>query len=271
MGVGLAVTWDAWSDLLNIAWSHEESSHILLVPVVFGWLVWVRRERFQRLPAEGGWIGPVLVAAGWAFYSLGDLNLIQAFWHGGAVLVAVGCLLSVGGWQVLRRFLPAFVILVFLVPVPGTIRQAIALPLQAATARATQLVLDVFGIDVARSGNVLVINGNRVAIAEACNGLRMVFALVLVSFTFALGTPLRWYVRVIIVLASPLSAVLCNVIRLVPTVWLYGYATSETAQRFHDISGWVMLPIAFLILLGILRVLRWALLPVHRFTLAYGV
>ena len=33
---------------------------------------------------------------------------------------------------------------------------------------------------------------------------------------------------------------------------------------FHDYSGWLMLPIAFLILLGIIKMLRWAMIPVMR-------
>ena len=107
-----------------------------------------------------------------------------------------------------------------------------------------------------------------VEIAEACNGMRMVFALVLVSFTFAFGTPLRWYVRLLVVAASPVSAIFCNLVRLVPTVWLFGYHPS-VANGFHDYSGWLMLPIAFLLLMAIVRLLRWALLPIAKFTLAY--
>ncbi len=36
-----------------------------------------------------------------------------------------------------------------------------------------------------------------------------------------------------------------------------------------DVSGWVMLPVSFLILLGIVRALRWALVPLTHYTLAY--
>ena len=116
---------------------------------------------------------------------------------------------------------------------------------------------------------VLSINGVEVGIAEACNGLRMVFALVLVSGAFAFGNPLRWYVRAIILIASPVSAIFCNVLRLIPTVWLYGYSSSDVAGNFHDISGWCMLLVAFLLLMVIIRLLRWALVPVACYTLAY--
>ena len=52
-----------------------------------------------------------------------------------------------------------FAVLVFLVPIPGTIRQAIAIPLMDISARATEGVLDMFGIVTERAGNVLSING----------------------------------------------------------------------------------------------------------------
>ena len=60
-----------------------------------------------------------------------------------------------------------------------------------------------------------------------------------------------------------------NVIRLVPTVWVYGEYEEKVADTIHDVTGWVMLPIAFLILLGIVKLLRWAMIPVTKYTLAY--
>jgi len=105
----------------------------------------------------------------------------------------------------------------------------------------------------------------------------MVFALVLVSYAFAFGTPLRWYVRAIILGLSPISALICNVIRMIPTVWLYGLsdrewfgvAGSSVAEVFHDVAGWVMLVLAFLLLMGAIKMLRWAMVPVTPYTLAY--
>lgn len=265
---GIAATRDAWIDIVRIALHDEESSHVFLVPVVAAWLVWVRRERLRKIRPRGFLAGPLLVAFGWFLYSAGDLALVQAFWHGGAVVVAVGCLVSVLGAEALVRFAPAFLVLAFLVPVPAMVRQEIALPLQNATALVTSEVLDVLGIHAVRSGNVLTIRGVDVAIAEACNGLRMVFALVLVSYAFAFGTPLKAWVRVVVLVLSPVSAIACNVVRLVPTVWIYGAFPSRVGDVFHDVSGWVMLPLAFLILVGILRLLRWALVPVTHYTLS---
>jgi len=267
--LGFAVTGRAWLDIAQIALRDEESSHVLLVPVVFAWLVWVRRFRFRLCRPVGTWVGPLFIAVGGAIAMYGYGQAIQSFWHGGSVLVVLGCVLSILGRQVLVAFLPAIVVLIFIVPVPGRLRLEMAIPMQTITAAATQWMFDLLGLAVDRSGNTLSINGEQVRIVEACNGMRMIFTLVMVSYAYAFGTPLRWFVRLIIVGLSPLSAVVCNVLRLLPTIWMYGYMPDTVADPFHSAAGWLMVGVAFLLLMGILKLLKWMLIPVAPFTLAY--
>ena len=267
---GVLLTFEAWADLVRISLKDEEASHALLVPLIVAWLIWVRRGRLRHCRPVGQWVGPVITLIGAGMYLLGEARLIESFWHGGAIIVAAGCCLTVMGKQVLRDFLPVFLVLMFLVPVPGRVRQKMAIPLQRTTARMTQEVCDIGGMSIDRTGNLLRVNGVDVAIAEACNGMRMTFALMLVSFAFAFTTPLHGYVRVLVILLSPLSAVLCNVIRLVPTVWVFGNFPADVAAQFHDLSGWVMLFVGFLLLMLVIRLLRWFAVPVTPFSLAHN-
>jgi exosortase len=259
-----------WLDILNIAMKDEESSHIFLVIPIAVWLVWIRRIRFRRCPPRASWVGPLMIFAGFclAKFSMSESVQFQAGLHGGAVLMLIGAITTVVGMQVIANFIPAVLLLGLLVPIPGNLRLAIAGPLQNATARVTTTVLETMGFYVERSGNLVNINDMPIAVAEACNGMRMVFALVLVSYAFAFTVPLRNSVRLLILLLSPVAAIICNVFRLVPTVLLYGYAPTDIADSFHDIAGWLMLPVAFLMLVGTTRALRWALVPTYRFTLA---
>lgn len=267
--IGVALTWDAWSDLFTIAREDQEQSHVFLAPIVAVWMFSVRRARLRTCPPTGNWIGPPIIALGWLLSSIGYQHAVQSFWHGGAVVTVLGCIFTALGKNVLFKFFPAFAVLLFLVPIPGILRESISQPLQSATAAATQAILETFGFVVDRFGNLLSINGVDVAVAEACNGMRMVFALVLVSYAFAFGLPLRNWVRAMILVTSPAAALACNVVRLIPTVLLYGFAPHDLADTFHDLSGWLMLPLAFVLLLGILRAVRWALIPVNRYNLAY--
>jgi exosortase len=267
---GVAVTWSAWTDIFHIAMKDEEADHILLVPLVALWMLWARRVRFRYCKPSFTLLGPMIVATGWIIRSYGFYHGILSLWHGGSVLVVLGCIVSVLGKHAIFRFIPVVAVLVFLVPVPGEIRMKIALPLQNWTAHIEQIVFQVLGMgaQVVRSGNQLLFNGKPVNIIEKCNGLRMVFGLILVSYAFSFSLPLRNSVRFLILIASPFAAILCNLIRILPTVWVYGKASQVTAERFHMYSGWLMLVVALLMLLGILRVLKWAMIPVMRFTLA---
>ena len=269
VALAIVATLPAWLDIARIAWMDEEASQVFLVPIVVAWLIWVRRGRFRYCLPRPTFLGPLCVAAGWLISSYGYHNAFQSLWHAGAVLVVIGAVLSVVGRDLLLRFAPALVVLIFLVPIPGTIRQKIAIPMQTATAQATQTAFDILGEkNVQRNGNQLIINNQIVNVAEACNGMRMVFTLILVSYAFAFGEPLRGYVRFLILAASPLSAIGCNVIRMIPTIWLFGHASHDFAEFFHNFAGWAMLGIAFLLLMGIIRLLKWALIPVSPYMLA---
>ena len=269
VAIAIAITSDAWTDMFHIAQRDGESNYAFLVPAIAAWLAWVRIGRLRHCRVTGTWAGPVIIVAGWLMYSLGDRFMWQSVWHSGAIVILIGCIVSVTGKQLLLDLLPAFVALFFMVPVPGRARQQIALPLQTITAQITQQTFEMFGVMVERSGNLLSINGVNVAVVEACNGLRMIFALTLVSYAFAFSSPLRGYVRALVLIASPLSAVFCNVARLVPTVWIYGHYSTGVGDRFHSISGWVTLFVAFFILVGLIRFLRWSMVPVSHFVLAY--
>jgi len=265
----IAVCWEAWADIFTIAINDEESSHILLMPVVVAWLIYVRRQRFRDCRPTREWLGPAIVAFGWVLSWIGYSQGYQSLWHGGSVLILIGCIFTALGTQVMMRFLPAVVAMGFFVPVPGRIRTNVAIPLQEATAKVTQGVLETMNMNVARSGNVLLLNDLPIQIAENCNGIRMVFALLMVSYAFAFGTPLKGYVRLLIIGLSPISAVLWNVIRLAPTVTIYAYGDRAFADAFHMVGGWLMLLLAFLMLVLIIQILRWAMVPVTRYTLAY--
>jgi exosortase len=266
--LGVLATWEAWLDIYTLASKDEEYSHIFLVPIVALAMVAVRRMRMRHCRPSGMIVGVILVALGWMSWSYGYYHARQALWHAGAVIIVLGCMLSVLGKNVIFRFFPAIAVLVFLVPVPGRLRQQIALPLQAWTARTAQTGLEICGVETEVSGNTLSINGRPVTVAEACNGLRMVFPLLLVSYAFSFALPLRNSVRFFVLLASPLVAIFCNVLRTLPTIWLYGNKSRDIADAFHEWSGWAMLLISFLLLLGIIKALKWAMLPLTRFHLA---
>ena len=268
LGVGLWAHRQPLADIIAIGLRDEEQSHIFLAPIVAALLLWLRRSRLRYVQLTPSLLGPLVVLAGWLVSWWGFESGTQIAWHGGAVLSLLGIVLSMTGPAPLVMFGPVLAVLVFVLPVPGQLRHQIALPLQEFATTVTHTLLQLIGVGAIKSGNVLIINGEEVAVGEACNGMRMVFALTLVVYAFAFATPLRASARALLIGLSPLIAMLCNVIRLVPTSLIFGYGSVDTAQRFHDISGWVMLPVALFILIAVLRTFRWLEFPVTSLRLA---
>jgi len=271
LGMALVTMWLLRApllDMISIGVRDEEQSHIFLAPVVAVLLLWLRRTRLRYIAYTPSLLGPGVVALGWVMCWFGFEAGIQAAWHGGAMLCLLGVVLSFTGFELLRQFAAVLVVMVFMIPVPGAIRHEIALPLQYQATAVTHTVLELVGDGAVRSGNVLLINGQQVAVGEACNGMRMVFALTLVAYAFAFGRPLNNMLRVVILLITPLTAIACNVIRLVPTSLIYGYGSEEAAVRFHDLAGWAMLPVALVILAGFVRLIEWLDFPVLTYRLA---
>ena len=246
----------SWGDWARISASEEEYSQDFLVIPFIAIILFVDRARFKGIKGETSWVGPLIVGCGWGMAWYGYNYAHQSLWHAGAVLVALGAGVTVLGHGVLLRFFAVFMMLAFMVPLSNRTRLQIAEPLQRAMAVIVASVLQFFGEPVGRQGNLLTVNGQQVAIAEACNGLRMVFTLILVCWLFAFVTPLKSWVRWMIILLSPLTALVCNVLRLIPTLVLYGHAKKETADRFHDMAGWAMLPVAFFLLMLLIHTIE---------------
>ena len=96
----------------------------------------------------------------------------------------------------------------------------------------------------------------------------MVFAFGLVVYAFVFSVPLKLSTRLIMLALSPVAAIVCNVIRLVPTSLIYGYGSVGGVEWFHNVSGWLMLPVALVMLVAALRLFKWLEIPVSPFRLA---
>jgi exosortase len=261
----VAADGSAWADIVRLGLKDEESQYVLLAPLVIIWLAWVRRSRLVYCRPGNRSIGVVMMAVGWAAWSIGYRRSVPTLWHGGPVLTGLGAIVSVLGADVLRHFLPAVLALLFLIPITPTRRQIISAPMEAYAASWTQATCQLLGLNVTRSGNLLSVNGVSVEVAEACNGMRQVVTFWLVSYVLLFSRAFRWYARVAGLLAVPVVAIAINVVRLVPTVWVYSYGGGVAAERFHDMAGWIMLLLAMGLGYAVVGALAWATVPLRRY------
>lgn len=264
--LGAIATAGVWADIWKTAQRHGEVMHIALVPLVALWLVWVRRERLRQCEPVGTWMGPLLVLSGWIGSVIGDALSYEVFAHLGAVAILIGCILSVVGVNVVRRFLPAFVVLLLLIPAPWIVHEHLARPFLRIVGEVGLIAYEAFGVTARLRGEHLVLNGVSVPVVAACGapGLKAIF---LVAFAFAFAKPLRGWVRALVLLSTPVVAVVTQLLGTMLVVYLVPRGPLGFEQ-LTALSGWLLLPVAFALLVGLIRLLDWAAVPVQDYSLA---
>jgi exosortase/archaeosortase family protein len=101
-----------------------------------------------------------------------------------------------------------------------------------------------------------------IGIVEACNGLSMMVLFFALAVAVAIVIRRSWIERFIVVASAIPVAVVSNIVRITVTGVLHKTAGSDLADRvFHDLAGWLMMPLALTLLWAELRVLSWVLVP----------
>jgi exosortase len=113
------------------------------------------------------------------------------------------------------------------------------------------------GYDVIQEGNVIDIDGVKVAVAEACNGLRMITAFFVISGLVVLLVKRAWWEKLIVLISSLPIALMCNTIRLTITAIFFTIIEGEYwEQLFHDFGGYAMMPLALAAIIAELYLLK---------------
>lgn len=243
-----ALLWSYWPTLGTVEkrWYNDpQYSHGYLVPAFAVLVLWKRRKGLPLLlrPSWWGMAGLAVAAAlrlagGFLYFDWFEgLSLLLA-------LLAAGVL--VGGWRFGLWLSPAAAVLLFLFPPPFQLETALAEPLQQLATTVSTYTLQTLGFSAAAEGNVIVFGDLRIGVLEACSGLGMLSAFFAISTTAALVVNRPLFERVVVFLSAAPIGVLMNLLRINATVFVYCTLGPAAAHAFfHDLAGWLMMPLAF--------------------------
>lgn len=246
--------------LANTLWQEEEQGHGPLILAVIIWLFWDQR---QLLLAPSGRPAPVAgyvaLVLGLLFYALGrsqDITLLEV---GSLAPVLAGTLLILRGWPAIRTFWFPLLFIIFLLPVPGMVIDAITLPLKQTVSDVVERLLYAGGYPIARNGVVLMIGQYQLLVADACSGLNSMFSLSALGVLYLYLMRSKSWLHNALLIASILPiAFIANIIRVIMLVLVTYYLGDEAGQGFlHDFSGMMLFVIALLGLFGFDRLLRF--------------
>ncbi len=196
----------------------EVHSHILLIPVIVGYLLYLERGSWPHpgspspalavmfvaiaamsLAAGNGWLG------GFGSLSLNDhLTFVTLGYV--SLVAACGFLFLGKRWMMAAAFPVAF--LIFMVPLPDAVVTILETASKFASADAAALFFDLTGTPVVRDGLIFQLPGIAIEVAQECSGIRSSLVLVITSLLAAhlfLKSP--WRKILLVAFVIPLGVV----------------------------------------------------------------
>jgi exosortase len=245
-------------------WLHDSRyNHGYLVPLFSLYLLYRKKDALLACPVGSAW-GLALILIGLAIRAVGVLIYLD--WLDTIALLPclAGLLVLWGGRPALALSWPALAFLVFMIPLPFRIETALSLPLQRLATAASTRGLRVLGYPAFAEGNIIRMgDAPPVNVAEACSGLSMlmIFFALCTAVAMLMRRPL--WERLLVVLAAVPIALVSNFLRIVLTAVLYYHFGQRLGDWMHDYAGWVMMPVALLLLLVLSLLFNW-MFPLRR-------
>ena len=164
--------------LFDGPWQTEQEGHGPMIMLAAAWLAWQQRGKLEQTvlkPAPiSGWLilGVSLLVL--AVTRSQDVLMIETATQ---IPVLIGCLLLIGGWPLVSVFAFPLFFLVFSVPPPGWILDAMTVPLKGWVSDVVTNFLYALGYPIAQNGVMIMIGPYQLMVKDACSGMNSIFAL----------------------------------------------------------------------------------------------
>jgi exosortase len=258
-----AVAW-FWQPLVSLfvlTQQQEHYSHIVLIPCLSLYVFYLHRKAIVASREWSPWLGSLVIASGALGYWSADATIFAPDQLSMTILALVvmcwGIVVSCFGITLCRKVSFGLLFLLFMVPLPSFLLDAIIGFLQRSSAEATDILFSVLGTPVLRQGFVFSLSNFTIHVAEECSGIRSALSLFIVSIVagyFFLRA--AWTKMGLVAVVIPL-AIVKNAFRIVGLSLLANYVdpTFITDSALHRSGG---IPL-FFASLAVLLSLAWLL------------
>jgi len=236
-------------------------SHGYLVPLVFAYLVWLKRNELKSAEIKPLGIGlalflPALLLHLFAYFF--EINFISGFT---IILALFGLSLYIYGTGITRKVAFAILFLVFMVPLPQVFIISVSFKMKMMAAQAATFIINLMGVPAVRDGSIVHLRPDTfLTIGSPCSGLSSLIALTALGALYAYLIKMSTIKKVIIFALSIPIALGANIIRIVLLLlvaFAYDAKAASPGTFAHDFLGFLVyvFAIAGLILAG--RILSW--------------
>lgn len=249
-----------YTDLARTLWVSEDQAHGPIILVVALFFFWHKHREISELPPASAGTGWPLFVFGLLLYILGRSQDILLFEVGSQIPVIAGLLLILRGWTAIRILWFPLLFLIFMVPLPSGVVDALTLPMKMAVSWAAEHVLYDLGYPISRSGVLLQIGQYKLLVADACAGLHTLFTLEALGLLYLhVVRHESWLRNTLLAIAIVPISFTANTIRVIALTLVTFHLGDEAGQGFlHGFAGMVLFLSALLLIIAIDSALQFA-------------
>ncbi len=241
------LTFPEWRAMAHQWWNIDTYNHVLLVPPILAWLVWLRRDELAKVTPRAWSPGLGWIAAGLALCLAGRASEVNLFAQAGAVMAFQGAVLGLFGLRGSLVLSFPLVYAAFLVPFGDEIIPA----LQHLTAQIAVALTHLSGVPAVVHGLTIDTPGGKFLVAEECSGVKFLIAMVALTVLAAWTGFSRWLPRVVLVSGAIVVSILANGVRAWGTIFVAQWVGEERAGGFdHIVYGWIFFALVIAAVLG---------------------
>lgn len=235
-------------------WYRDDNmGHGFFVPLVSAWIIWQQRGKLLAAAYRPNLWGLGIVLLGGLLLVAGTYAVEQTVMRGSFLISLWGAVVTLGGFRLLWDLAFPLFLLVFMIPLPAVIYSQITFPLQMFASQVAETALSLLGIPVLREGNILELPSQRLSVVEACSGIRSLMSLTYLSLIYGHLFESRLWLRIVLLLLTPVIAIVVNAARVTITGLLSEYDPELAVGAFHTMEGWFMFLLALMLLVLVHR------------------
>lgn len=230
----------------------EDYQHGFLIAPLAIYFAYERRWDLEDARIEGSWLGLAPLAIGVVSLAIGRLGTELMTMRAAFIFTLIGLVLLMLGREVFKILAFPLFFLFLMVPLPQSLVNTIAFPLQLIAAKVAVLSLQQIGIPALVEGNIIHLAHTQLFVHEACSGLRSLMALITLGVVFAyfFKRGVLW-LQILLVASTIPIAIAVNSFRVALTGYLAHHFGEEAATGvIHDFQGVITFGMAFFLLLG---------------------
>ncbi|HUO35778.1 MAG TPA: exosortase/archaeosortase family protein [Candidatus Acidoferrum sp.] len=250
--------------LIQYSLQDASSSHIILIPLISVFLLYVERKQIFGNTRTNLFCGIGLILGGmilfrianWSYFPQSG-NLPLTFETLSIVLVWLGGFFLCYGAEAVRAAAFPLLFLLLMIPLPASILDRLIYALQEGSTQIAYRIFQAVGTPVLRHGFMLSVPGVTIEVARECSSIRSSMALFITCLLAAHLYLRTWWKIILLLVLGLLLSVVKNGIRIATLTLLSIYVDpSFLSGSLHRDGGFAFFLLALLILWPVFAVLE---------------